>query len=117
MVQRHVHRFVGRGKFTKKCNLHLIKQPESFGKFYRQLLSGLSPIREWHRPFLADVSISKVNQLFQCRIVWENTFVFSHFAYLTVVSLYRVGSVDDAGWHPKTQSKPKVYANYLARIL
>ena len=61
-----------------------------------QLLGRLSPVFQGHGPLFTDIAVSQTNQFLQCRVIRENPFVFCHLANLAMISLHRVGGVDQS---------------------
>jgi len=60
------------------------------------LLGRLSPVFQGHGPLLADITVGQINQFFQRRIIRENPFIFCHLANLAMVSLRRVGGINQS---------------------
>jgi len=60
------------------------------------LLGCLSPVFQGHGPLLADITVGQINQFLQRRVIGENPFVLCHLANLAMISLHRVGGVDQS---------------------
>lgn len=64
-------------------------------KLYDELLCRLSPVCQWHGPFLADIATGHIDKLVKRVVCRKDALGLGDFADLAVVALYGIGGVDD----------------------
>lgn len=86
----------GHAHSKEACSFAKLHDFKFISKFYSQLLSYLSPVHNWHRPFFTDIAMSQINQLFQRCICRGNAFRPGDFSDLSMIALNRVGRIDES---------------------